>query len=889
MNPFFLIVILCFFVCYSMQIFADQFRLPQRIELKKDSCEYFPFENLDCLPVKKTKIGLVLSGGGARGLAHIGVLKVFEEKQIPIDLVVGSSIGSIIGAFYCAGYNSDQINNIATKVDWDNLFSNESYRTHLFLSQKDIPRRHILELRMDGMVPYIPSSITYGQNVYQLLLETLLKASPRGVSQFDDLEIKFKAVATDLISGNKVIMDSGDLAQSIYGSIAFPLLFAPVVVDGMWLVDGGIRDNLPVDVALDVGVDIVVAVDATSPLRDKNNMQAPWQIADQVTTIMMEKPTNESSSKADITIKPQLFQHRAGDFSEIDSIIYEGYRSALMMIDSLKWMIKDKEINKDSYDLKIGYISNLQFKGIPKEVIDSLRIGLITEKGKTLYKSDIIQDLNKFYQSGNFQNVAAILQGDSANLSVTFEFQTYPMVKSVSIIPKKLLPDSIKKPFYQQFNRKVLNINKLKLFYNQFNNYSFNSIGRPVSISRIIYDRKIQELAFELNPGIIDKIRVEGNNKTQEFVILREFPLNVGDEFNPEKAITGIQNIYSTNLFDRVALSRITSDTKNLIIIRVSEKKSLLMRLGARVSIERKANGFMEFVEDNLLGTGVEASIFGSIGELLKQGSMNLSTIRVAKTYLTAKLLLDYSERQDRYYSNFEKIDDYLTIRRGMKFSLGHQFGRLGLVSAEFSLSRVDVSSSNRNLPYQGKYDIRTFAISSLVDKRDRLPFPTTGIFNRWFWEIGNRNVLGGDESFTRIFLGLGGYYPAFKYLNFHPYFFGGTGDLTVPFPQFFSFGGQKDFPGLYQKEKIGRQFFKTGLEFRARMGWNLPIEAFLIANYSLGSVWERTDEEIESSDILHSLSASIAANSLFGPIQLTFSRILRGRNLIYFSLGYDF
>ncbi|MFQ5584235.1 MAG: patatin-like phospholipase family protein [Calditrichia bacterium] len=126
------------------------------IELKKTKGSYIDIENINYHPLKKTKVALVLSGGGARGFAHIGVLKAFEENRVPIDMVVGSSIGSIIGGLYCAGYTAEQIHHITQEIDWKNLYSDPTYRSHLFLSQKDIPRRHLLQLRLDGIIPYIP-------------------------------------------------------------------------------------------------------------------------------------------------------------------------------------------------------------------------------------------------------------------------------------------------------------------------------------------------------------------------------------------------------------------------------------------------------------------------------------------------------------------------------------------------------------------------------------------------------------------------------------------------------------------------------------------------------------------------------------------------------------
>ena len=213
----------------------------------------------------------------------------------------------------------------------------------------------------------------------------------------------------------------------------------------------------------------------------------------------------------------------------------------------------------------------------------------------------------------------------------------------------------------------------------------------------------------------------------------------------------------------------------------------------------------------------------------------------------------------------------------------------MGQISAELRLEDINITSETYLFPFSDKYRIRSLTVQSVVDKRDRLPFPRRGIYNRWFWESGNQRVLGGSESFTRVFIGLEGYYPFLKQFNWHPFIFGGTGDLTVPFSEFFYFGGQQSFPGLYEHEKFGRQFLQAGLDFRYQIEWNLPIEAFFKAKYTVGAAWERADAQIDGSDFLHSVSITAAVNSLLGPIQATYGSIIDGRSIFYFSIGFDF
>lgn len=837
-------------------------------------------------------MALVLSGGGARGFAHIGVLKALEENQIDIDLIVGTSIGSIVGGFFCAGFSADQIQRIAKEIDWDNIISDATYRPHLFFSQKNIPRRHILQVRLDGIVPYIPQSLTQGQNVYQLIYRRLLQAEFQAINSFDDLKIPFRSVATDLISGQRVVLDSGDLAEAIHASFAFPLLFAPVEFDGMQLVDGGITDNLPVDVAKDLGSDIVVAVDATSPLRDSDEMNAPWEIADQVTTIMMEGITRESFKKADLAVKPNLEQHRAGDFTNIDSIVEVGYRAGIEFVDSLKILIDKKNREVLGENLYLGQVAEIHFAGDSSLHLSQMRdsVQMRTRLGEHLYDYDVLHDIESVYKSGLYIDVRAkALIDSSGKCYVTFYLKEQPQVRHLSILHGNILPDSTISSAFLYFFGKPLNISKLQ---NRLEKIRYKLIQQGYSLSEIDsvrFNTNNQRLEIQLDEGVIDEIQIEGNRQTKNFVILREFPIQEGEFFKSDLAVQGIQNIYSTGLFDRVTIDIEMKNDENILIINVKEKKYLLLRIGAHASLERKSEGIIEVLHDNFLGTGVKFSTMGAIGDFMRRANSSLYTTRLFNTYLTARLSFYYNEREDRYYEDFERKGNYLTIRRGSKFMIGQQIGRLGLISLQFRLESIHVNGDNLDFPYSDHYRLRSLVVRSEVDKRDRLPFPQRGIYNRWFWETGNQRVLGGNTSFTRIFLGLEGYYQFLKYFNYHPYLYAGSADITLPFSEFFTFGGQLNFPGLHQREKFGRQFTMTGIELRYQINWDLPIEAYVSSSYSIGGVWERPDEEIDASDFFNSLSLSFALNSIVGPIQMTYSRLIDERSLFYLSFGFEF
>ncbi|HQT91840.1 MAG TPA: patatin-like phospholipase family protein, partial [Candidatus Kryptobacter bacterium] len=297
--------------------------------------KFFPY-----VEKNEPRIALVLSGGGSRGISQIGVLEALEAAHIPIDMIVGTSMGSIIGGLYASGYSAKQLDSIALYQDWNQLLalSDAVSRSDLFLQQKQDEEQSFLVIRLNGFEPILPSALANGQRLTTLLTRLVLNAPYRVVNSFDDLKIPFRSVATDMVSGRRVVISSGDLAQAMRASSTVPVVFTPVRADSLQLVDGGLVSNIPVDVARTMGADIVVAVNTTSPLRSETNIETPWDALDQMTSIMMQLSTRLQLEKADVVITPNLGVHLASDFSDLDSLIYRGKIAAeaqIGKIDSL--------------------------------------------------------------------------------------------------------------------------------------------------------------------------------------------------------------------------------------------------------------------------------------------------------------------------------------------------------------------------------------------------------------------------------------------------------------------------------------------------------------------------------------------------------------------------
>jgi len=212
----------------------------------------------DSTDARDPVIGLALSGGSAKGLAHVGVLKVLEEVDLVPDIITGTSMGAIIGGLYAAGYDAEALEEVAASLDWDRVFSNVAERRHQAAEERFLVQPRALTLPMQGRQVGLPEGLINGQHIQSALAK--LTHGVQGVSDFRDLQIPFAAMAADLQTGEPVLLNSGNLAYALRASMSIPSVFTPVEVDGRWLVDGGTLRNLPVDEAYAMGADIVISV-----------------------------------------------------------------------------------------------------------------------------------------------------------------------------------------------------------------------------------------------------------------------------------------------------------------------------------------------------------------------------------------------------------------------------------------------------------------------------------------------------------------------------------------------------------------------------------------------------------------------------------------------------
>lgn len=290
---------------------------------------------------QRPKVALVLCGGGAKGAAHIGVLKVLEEADIPIDMIVGTSIGGLVGGIYAMGYSADDLDEIISQCDWKYLLSDNISRRDASFTQKSIDAKYFLKIPFYSLfadnnevqessspISKLPAGIISGQNVLNFL--NGLAVGYQEPMDFDNLPIRFACVAADLSNGEVVVLDEGRLPLAMRATMAIPGVFAPVEVDGRVLVDGGVINNFPVDVARKMGADIVIGVDIQNDPPAPENLKSMPQVLNRIVGLMGNETYIKNIEDVDILIKPDVTNYGTFSFNKpaIEQLVVNGYVAA---------------------------------------------------------------------------------------------------------------------------------------------------------------------------------------------------------------------------------------------------------------------------------------------------------------------------------------------------------------------------------------------------------------------------------------------------------------------------------------------------------------------------------------------------------------------------------
>jgi NTE family protein len=382
---------------------------------------------------ERPRVGLVLGGGGARGGAHIGVLKELERHQVPVDVIAGTSMGAIIGGLYASGMSIVEIEETVAALDWADAMSDTPPREDLSFRRKQDDARYPinLELGLRDAELLLPMGMIQGQKLELILRELTIDVSD--VSNFDELPIPFRAIATDIETGDAHVMGQGDLAQAIRASMSVPAIFAPKRLDGRLLVDGGIAANLPVEVMRGMGVDIIIAVDVEFPLYAADELVSAVTISEQMLTILMRRETLRQIdllSDKDILIRPALGMFDSGDFAKILETIEPGESAARAVADQLRQLSLGEQQFREHLtqrakprpvDDKLAFVRVVHDERLAPGIFESR---LDVEAGDQIDTSRLAREAELLYGLNLFEQVSYNLVTENGATGVEFQART---------------------------------------------------------------------------------------------------------------------------------------------------------------------------------------------------------------------------------------------------------------------------------------------------------------------------------------------------------------------------------------------------------------------------------------------------------------------------------
>ncbi len=909
-----LIYLLFFSVCVSENILSQGKLIIHPIfqEYKSDARDIIPFKKL-----KQPKIAVVLSGGGARGIAQIGVLKILEKYNIPIHYIIGTSMGSIIGGLYSSGYSTSQLETLMDTTAWNYIlsFTEETDRKNLFIEQKFTADKNQLTIRFDGLSPIIPSSLSSGQRLTNFLNQLTLQGIYHPISSFDDFKIPFRAVATDLISGKKIVFNSGNLSEALRASAGIPLLFSTMKKDTMELTDGGITSNIPVDVAQELHADIIIAVNVTSPLRTSaNELSNPWEIVDQVSTIMSQATNKKSLEQAAIVITPALGSRNSTDFSHLHSLVVEGEKATEQIINALQDTIENRQREDFRYGPDISALSfkikSIQFSdsaGIP-ETFKKEFVSFLSMK-QTAY-SEIKEKVSLLFSTGYFKDVFAEVNIVDTLTMLRIITQTNPVLRSVSVIGNAVIPtqeilaefDSLQNTIITPHRSKKAIENILSLY--REHGYSL------ARIQHTQFDTATGHLAIVIDEGTIYDTHIEGNKHTRDWVVRRELLFSGGDIFTVMKAQQAIANIASTNLFEQVLIDVRYENNLPVIVAQVTEKKSELIRLGTFINSERNFQASVDLRDENLLGTATDVGLNFAGGFRNRKYIAEIKANRIFNSFFNFNINAYYNFRDTYTYSNdpaIKKNNQFKRIRigefrqtyYGTAFSLGRQVEKLGLVSAEYRLEANQIDSLSGIGYALENFNVQALKLHSIIDSQDRFPFPRSGSLMKISWETASSSLVG-DVGYSKIFLSYEWFNTYFSAHTFHPKIIFGFADQTLPLSQQFTLGGENSFYGLLEDDSRGRQIFAASFEYRVHFPFKLIWDTYFKARYDFGNIWPQ-QSDISVRDFHHGIGVGFALDTPIGPASISVGRsfyirrdllnepLSLGSIVGYFSIGYAF
>ncbi|MCL2218445.1 MAG: patatin-like phospholipase family protein [Chitinispirillia bacterium] len=818
-------------------------------------------------PPHKHRFALVLSGGGARGLAQIGVLRAFEEEGLRPDLVVAVSMGSIVGSLYACGYSSSEILEITKSVDWSRASANTSSRGDLFVNQKSNPKGYLFDIRLDNKLRVaLPNAISAGQIFYESLPAKLLPALHHAGLDFDSLPVSLRVVATDLLTGQPEVFSGGSLLTAIRASCAAPLAFSPVGYGGRLLADGGLTSNIPVQAARKLNPALIVAADVTSPLWKREDLENPVRLMEQIVAIGVERNKALDRKDIDLIITPDLNGFTNTDFTRIDTLVERGYRAAQEAIPAIK--------------AKLARTDSLEFEAWSAEP---------TSK-------------NSKPQTPNSTPATPL------NI-IMYDRAGGVMLRADSVIITPHLSSKANVAGVNPQLRDLLRANRLEF--------------APIDSVRI--SGGVMHL-FSNRP-VTGTVEISGNDRTSARLMMTASGIKSGEPLNNPVIERGILSLYSTELFESVKIETLPEGGVNINVV---EKHYWRIRGGMRYDEFNRGEGFIAPAYENLFGHGITAALHLQYGTRKEKHALDLMSNLLFAADRAMSWHLQVFTARERIYSREVHpreegqpdsifIDDVVLGKGGVSFIVGGQLGKSVSIEAGAKLERFQIQQSNRSifdneLGFGFRNSLPYFLLRLNIDTRDAAPFTTSGQKHIVTAGMAGEVIgLGGTEEFFKVDGSFSRHFTLASKHTFQIQALGGWTSAPLPEIEKFYLGGAipeqnyRDadiyniipFMGMTPKSVSCDIFSLMHLEYRFTLRKNL----FFTAALDWARLWTyeefstRFNERDSPPKNPLGAGAGLIWRTPLGPVRAAYGQLIRYYNdpeaisepMLYFSAGYDF
>ncbi|MFN4769580.1 MAG: patatin-like phospholipase family protein [Candidatus Kapaibacterium sp.] len=783
------------------------------------------------------RVILVLSGGGARGAAHVGVLRELERAGIRPSMVIGTSMGAIIGGLWCAGYTARELDSLLQTVDWDKQFATgiDRDRNRLFLDQKYEQDRAVLTLRFHDFLLVVPQSVTNVMRFSIPFLRLFWNAPYHDNGNFDNLKIPFRAVATDIAHARVVALGAGNLVESIRASATLPLRYSPVHMDSMVLVDGGLLANIPVEIAQAYKPDMIIAVNTTSPLLPTTALDKPWNVADQIVSVMEKQFNERATGQATVLIQPRISDHPNTEFNELDTLVRAGEIAARQMLpeirsrinslrDSLSAATGMSSIEQRSQTAGARRIQHLAIDVSDTTLAQKLQVLIGSEWNEESIRERILRLCRKSRRA--FAEIR-VLRFDTATSTLELRIDE-GRLRSLEING---------------------NTTATRLF-----------VARELNLSvgdRLSADDILSGLESIMSTDLFSEASIDLQRNAREGV---DVTLNVVER--------GSQILRIGGRIDNERNTQVQADFVQENVFATG------VRLGLRVG-----------------GGGRNSVVDGRIDIPRILDSYWLFSLR---GYWDSRNIYLYSY----VYNSFDRYKalqtgDAQQQHLGVRALFGRQVETSGRITVEARyeaqrMFQLGDFVSNREFKPLG-----ALALSVLIDGQDRADFPTRG---RVLQLRVERSILQAPDvpQFTKAEV-LSSRTFQFGDQAVKPSLRLAFSDVGTPQTEWFHLGGQDAFFGMREDERRSRNLLLANLEYRVKLPLRLLLDSYFSVRYDIGGIWPSVDA-IRLEDLHQGLGAQLSLDTPLGPARVSVGRsfyfhrnpnaVVLGPYQVYFSVG---